>query len=751
MRTAVVILATALLVFHAAVAVFAQEHPHPRFASVDGPPPPTLPETVARDDAGRATGLAVRLSEPLRLDGVLEEGVYDLIRPMSGFTQSVPDAGEPSNERTEVWVFFDDRDLYVSARCWETQPDRMVANEMRRDHNNIIQNDNIAFGFDTLYDRRSGIAFQTTPLGARLDAQFAFQGSQNYDWNPLWNVKVARFEGGWSVEAVLPFKSLRYRQGREQLWGFNARRFSRWRNEVSFLNPVPAAFGLGGVYQPQMYAPLVGLEAPVSGQLLEIKPYVISTLTTDRTVTPTVDGDLSADYGLDVKYGVTRNATADFTYNTDFAQVEADDQQINLTRFSLFFPEKRDFFLENQGVFTFGGGDGDTPLLFYSRRIGLSGGSPVPIQTGGRLTGLVGGLNVGAITIRTEDEPTTGTPATNFSVLRLRRDVLRRSTVGLLATHRSSGVSQSAGNIVVGIDTRLAFYDNLLVNAYWARSVTEGRTEDDQSYRLHLNYSGDRYGVRAERLTIGSQFTPEVGFVRRGDMRKTNGQFRFSPRTKAHPVVRQFSYAADISTFENGGGVLETRQASLSFGMALHNSDKFDLSYTDSHEFLPRPFTISPGIVLPVDSYDFSTTRVSYEFGRQRAASGTVAYEHGPFYSGDRKALTVSAGRAYLPPYFSIEPTVTLNQVNLKEGAFATTLVGSRLTFTMTPMTFVSTLLQYNSSSRALSANVRLRWEYILGSELFVVFNEQRETGMSRSPSLTNRSFIVKVNRMIRR
>ncbi len=722
-------------------------------ATLDIAPPPVLPATESREGS-KVTVRAVRIQQPLRVDGALDEEVYTRISPMGGFIQAEPAEGEAATEKTDIWVLFDRDTLYLVAKCWETRPDRLMANELRRDHNNIIQNDNIAFILDTFYDRRSGVVFETTPIAARLDVQFATEGQSNYDWNPVWDVKVKRTEQGWTVEAAVPFKSLRYRQGQHQVWGINVRRSSRWKNEISFLAPVPASVGMGGVFRASFAATMVGLEAPAGARNLEIKPYAFSSLTTDRSVTPGVANDLGGDAGVDVKYGVTQNLTADFTYNTDFAQVEADSQQINLTRFSLFFPEKREFFVENQGLFSFGGGGGmgggTTPILFYSRRIGLNGGREVPIIGGGRLTGRVGRLSIGAVNIQSGEDEISRSAGTNFSVLRLRRDVLRKSAIGMIFTGRSTSATSTGANFAYGLDGRFAFHDNLMINTYWAKTRTNGIAGDDTSYRAQFNYEGDLIGIQGERLSVGDHFNPEVGFVRRDDMRRSFGEFRFSPRLNDHPFIRKWSAGASTSYIENGGGQMETREQQLEFGIDFHNSDSVRASYNDTFELLPSVFAIAPGIRLPVGGYDFAHIRGSYEFGRQRQVSGTVSFESGTFYSGRRRTLGVSGGRANLTPHFSVEPSYSVNWVDLVEGSFTTTLMGSRITNTMTPMMFASAFLQYNSSNNTLAANVRLRWEYRPGSELFVVYNDQRDTLTRGIPDLRNRAFIVKVNRLLR-
>jgi hypothetical protein len=727
----------------------------------DGPLPPLPPEVIARDQSGRATIRAVRLTSPLRLDGQLDEEFYNTIPAISDFIQQEPREGAAATERTEAWLLFDADHVYVSFRCWESRPERMVVNEMRRDDMNVYQNDHIAFVFDTFYDRRNAVEFVINPLGGRMDGQITNERQYGGDWNPVWDLKVGRFEGGWTLETAIPFKSLRYRPGRAQIWGFNVRRVTRWNNEWSYLTRIPSALSGMGIFQVSLAATVVGLEAPAGSKHIEIKPYAISNIRSDLVATPKISNELGGDIGLDAKYGITQNLTTDFTYNTDFAQVEADEQQVNLTRFSLFFPEKREFFLENQGTFAFGGagsngggggtsGTNDTPILFYSRRIGLERGQVVPIQAGGRLTGRVGRYTLGALNIHADDEPLSGSPATNFSVVRIKRDVLRRSSIGTIFTRRSLSPTAPGSNTAYGVDGTFAFFDNLAINTYWARTQTEGLSGNDISYRAQLDYAGDRYGVQLERLLVGEDFNPEVGFLRRDDMRRSFAQFRFSPRPRGIRTVRKFSWLGSIAYVENLAGRLETRNRAGEFGIELQNSDKFTIHYEDAYEFLPRPFPIATGVTLPVGPYDFASTRAGYNFGRQRKWSGNVTVEYGSFYSGHKTAVGVSQGRLNFTSQFSVEPAYSVNKVDLAGGAFTTHLAGSRIIYTITPLMFVSALLQYSSGDNSVSNNVRFRWEYRPGSELFLVYNEQRDTVAVRFPALANRAFIVKVNRLLR-
>jgi hypothetical protein len=733
-----------------AVPAFAQSSP-------DGPEAPIAPATVSRDPDGRVALRAARLDVPIRIDGHLDEAVYSTVPAVSDLWQQEPVEGEGATEKTEFWVLFDADRLYVSFRLWESNMAGLVANEMRRDSNNIFQGDHIAFLLDTFLDRRNGVEFAVNAVGGRWDGQISNESQINADWNPVYDLMVGRFDGGWTVEMAIPFKSLRYGPGRAQIWGMNVRRVNRAKNETSFLTRVPRALGQRGLFHASLAAPLTGLDVPPGSRIFEVKPYVTSSLTSDTTATPRVANDPSGDFGVDAKVGVTQGLTADFTYNTDFAQVEADEQQVNLTRFSLFFPETREFFLENLGLFGFGGvaatGGGDVPILFHSRRIGFDAGRAVPIEAGGRLTGRVGRFSMGVLDIESDRETVTGAPRTNFSVVRVKRDVLRRSSIGLILTGRdhvpNAAQGPTASNESYGVDGTFAFFDNLAINTYWARTHTDGVSGDDASYRAQLDYAGDRYGVQVEHLAVGDNFRPEIGYVRRDDVRRSLGLFRFSPRPRASRVVRKYSYTGTMVYTETGDGHLDTRDWRGEFSVEFQNSDKLTASYGGIFERLPQPLRVV-GLEIPAGGYDFATARVAVTFGQQRRASGSVTVERGEFYNGDKTTLTISQGRLNLTPQLSIEPTYLGNWVTLPTSRSTTHLAGTRVTYTLTPTMFTSALVQYNTGVRAVSANVRLRWEYRPGSELFVVFNEQRDTGVVRFPGLLNRSVIVKVNRLLR-
>ena len=732
----------------------------------DGPPPPVPPAVITRDDRGNATVRAVRINQPLQLDGRLDEEIYISTPAAGDFIQQDPNEGEPSTERTDAWVFFDDENVYVSARCWDDHPERWVLSELRRDSNIISQNEHFVVVFDTFHDKRNGFFFQSTPLGALRDQIFTDEGNANADWNTIWYAKSARFEGGWTLEMEIPFKSLRYRGAGPQVWGINFRRVIRWKNEDTYLTRVSAAWSGNGVFHASAYGTLVGLETPAQTRNLEVKPYVASAVTTDRTADDPFSNRFTRNVGFDFKYGLTRSLIADATVNTDFAQIEEDLQQVNLTRFSLFFPEKRDFFLEGRGTFGFGtvvgamGGAGfgnsDVPILFFSRRIGLSKGQSVPIIAGGRLNGTVGKYSIGALNIQTDDKESAAAVATNFSVLRLRRDILRRSNVGILATNRSRTAADDGANQLVGVDANFAFFRYLSVNTYYARTNTLGRSGDPSSYRGVFNYASDRYGLSAEHLSVGDRFNPEVGFVRRSDFRRSTLTARFSPRPRSNPFVRRFSWEGAYDYTTDGARTrVENRQATGVWRVEFSNSDLWNVDYTRDFEYLPKDFEIAPGVVLPTGGYDYQTVTTGYSLGQQRRVSGRLQVRAGSFYEGTKKEISFSGGRAGISARLNVEPGITLNWVDLPQGRFTTRLFTARAIFTPSPRSLVSGLFQYSARDHTLSSSVRLRWEYTGGSELFVVYSDSRNTidpdpiagGVSR---LLNRSIAVKLTRLVR-
>ena len=749
---------------------------------IDGPPAPEPPAVMTRDEDGRATVRAIRLDEGIRLDGVLDEAVYETVPAITGFIQQVPDIGAPATERTEAWIMFDDTNVYVAGRLHESVPEsQWVANEMRRDTSQLRQNDTFTAFFDTFYDRRNGFNFYTNPLGARADQQFTNEGNPNADWNPVWDVRTGRFDGGWTVEMEIPFKTLRYRSEPPHVWGIQLRRAIRRKNEWVYLTRLPISAGGGsgsaGIFRVSAAGTLVGLEPPPASRNLEIKPYAIGGVATDLTASPAFVDEVSRAAGLDVKYGITQNLTADFTLNTDFAQVEVDERQVNLTRFPLFFPEKREFFLEGRGIFgfarggvtgRFGGpgggpvggifGDANVPQLFYSRKIGLEEGRVVPIVGGARVTGKIGQFDVGALNIHTGDEEASESDPTNFTVVRLRRDILRRSSVGAMFTNRSVSRVAPGSSQAYGLDGTFAFFENVSMITYIAqtRLPSPEYRGKDLSYQGKFEYGADRYGFQVDHLVVEDNFLPEVGFLRRDNFRRTFSSARFSPRPRSIESVRQFSLEASVDYILTADeNLLETRQGIVAFQTEFETSDMLTFRATDNYELLVEPFTpLGADFSIPVGGYRFADGEISYSIGQQRRINGTLAARYGEYFGGDLTSVEFRQGRIAVLPQMSIEPTISFNWIDTPYGAFQTNLAVTRVNYAFNPRMFFSGLLQYNSASNSFGSNLRLRWEYSPGSELFVVYTDDRDvTGgfrPDRGWDLRNRGFVVKFNRLFR-
>ena len=746
----------------------------PSVLVIDGPPAPQEPNGMARDEAtGKSTIRAIKLREPLNFDGRLDDSVYESTAGFGGMLQASPRYGEPSTERTDIWVMFDGDNIYVAAKCYDTAPpEKWIANELRRDTNQMRQNDHFGVAFDTFYDRRSGFMFYANPLGGFSDYSVIDEGAPNTDWNPVWDVRTGRFDGGWTVEMKFPFKSLRYTSGSNQVWGIQFRRSIRHKNEWTYWTPVPQNIaGPQALNRVSAFGTVVGLDLPPAGRNLEIKPYALGKMTTDRIANPPTTNDNDGDVGGDLKYGVTANLTADVTVNTDFAQVEIDEQQVNLTRFNLFLPEKREFFLEGRGLFDFGrggasggggggipgggfGGSSDVPYMFYSRRIGLNRNRVVPIDVGGRLTGKVGAWGVGVLNIQTGDETASSSPSTNFTVARIKRDILRRSAIGAMFTNRNRLSSNLPGdNRAYGVDAAFGFYQNIAIGAYYARTETTNLTGDNESYQGKFDWVPDRYGIQAEVLKVGRAFNPEVGFLRRTDFTRSFASARFSPRPKNMRAIRKFTYVAAMEYFENGAGAVESRQHTGRFNIEFDNSDVLNVEANANYDLLVTPFAPSREVTIPIGGYHYNDVLVSYNMGTQRRLSGTLGLQLGEYYNGTIAALTFSQGRYAILKQFSVEPRLSINRIELPTGNFTQRQFGARTDYGFSPRMFASALLQYSSADRTFSSNVRFRWEYRSGSEFFVVWTDEQNTNPLDPRArfeLRNRAVVVKMTRLFR-
>ena len=722
-----------------------------------GPPAPADGEAVSRDADGRVTLRAFRLSEPLTVDGVLDDPVYDQVPAADGFTQQEPNEGAPASESTRVWVLYDADSLYIAAELEEEHPALLMANEMRRDQRNIDWGDSFSVIIDTFYDRRNGFLFHTNALGALFDAQVTDERNTNSDWNTVWWVKSRLLEDGYTLEIRIPFRSLRYAAGGPQLWGINFRRRIKHQNEQVFLTPTPQAYSRNGLLRLSNAATLVGVEAPAGSRRMELKPYAIGSQT--NAPLRDISNDWSGDVGADFKFGVTDGLTADVTWNTDFAQVEDDETQVNLTRFSLFYPEKREFFLEGQGVFGFGGrqargfgggGGTDIPIPFFSRSIGISGGSAVPILGGARLHGRAGAYQMGLMNIQAGGVPGLDVESTNFSAFRMKRDIFSRSNIGVIATHRNLAADGTGSNSLYGVDGVFNPTEHIRINTFYMATSEPGVATGHQaaSYLGQFRYDTDLLDVSAERLYLGEDFNPGMGFVRRRDFTKDGGSVTFAPRPRGIEAVRQFEFKVDAANYDRPDGETETREYMFQVQTIFESSDRLFVDHTVTEEHLLEGFSLSSEVDVPAGDYRFSRTGVRVRMGSHRPFSGFLRYEFGDFFGGTRRQVSYR-GRAELNTRFSLEPNISLNWIEVPAGSVRAQVSRLRATYTVSPRSFLGALVQYNSAAQLFSANIRYRWEYSPGSDLFVVFSTNRD-GDDGLSGLSDRALVVKFTRLFR-
>jgi hypothetical protein len=761
------LLGAALLALITVIPAAAQDGDPP----IEGPAPPAAAGMVERDAQGRMTFRTMRVPTPFVFDGVLDEPFYRDIPGMSDFVQQEPREGQPATDKTEVWVFYDRDYLYVSARLWEREPEKRVATEMRRDANNLYNNDHFGVSFDGFYDRRNGYGFAVNYQGGMLDWSITNERPNN-DWNGVWDVRTANFDHGWTVEIRFPFRSFRYREN-AHIWGMNFRRRVMATNEASFLAPVQAAWGRPAMSKMSVAATVVGLEMPGTGKNLDVKPYALGSMLTDKTAKPPVANSGDGNLGFDVKWGIKQTLVADLTVNTDFAQVEDDQQVVNLSRYSVLFPEKRDFFLEGADTFNFangssgtggtGGGGGalgssqntsTAPLLFYSRRVGLNNNLTVPIRAGGRLLGRTGPWQYGLLNMETGKSTDANSPATNFAVARLNHDLFRRSRIGAIVTRRDPVAAAKIGgtggtNTAYGFDSVISPNNDTTIVAYAAKTDTPGRSGNDASYRARFDWVPDKYGVSAEYLSVGTDFNPEIGFLRRTAFTRSYGQARYSPRP-AWRSVRKVYFLGSVDYITDTAKRPESKEIQTNFQMDLNNSDTFTADFSRNYERLTSRFDVGNNVFIPTGEYETTQTHVSYILGQQRPVSGTVTLGHSGFYSGNLTEFTWT-GRVELTRQFYLEPTLSWNHVDVIQGVANNNLFSSRGTYTLSPRMFVSALVQYQTRTSSVTSNARFRWEYRPGSELFIVYSDGRTTLNSAGfPDLQNRSFIVKATRLFR-
>ncbi len=686
----------------------------------------------------------------VRLDGLLDEPAWQAAEPIGGFRQREPNEGEPATERTEVRVLYDRQYLYIGIRAFDSEPDRIVARQLERDAPLGLSrfgpaggDDSIELILDTYHDRRNAFYFATNPRGVQVDGLITDESERpDINWDAVWDVRARITSEGWSAEIEIPLRSVRFPRHRGvQTWGFNVQRVVARKSEQDLWTAWSR--DNEGLTRISRAGELTGLDSLPAGPSVQVKPYILGESGQDYIVRPDGSVDFDGNVGLDAKYAMASGLVLDLTVNTDFAQVEADDEQIDLTRFNLFFPEKREFFLENAGIFEFGAGQffGPPPmLLFFSRRIGLEEGLTVPMIAGARLSGRSGRQTIGFLEVVTGEKEALDVPLTNFAVARIKRDVGAQSYVGAIATSR---IEEGGGrNLAGGIDWNFWLTRQMVLQGFVA-GVTDSRPGgDDYSWRLSLDYTGDWIGWRLDHLEIGPEMLPAIGFVRRLDMARTSAGFRLTPRPpipglRKIDIFNRLEYVASAETRE-----VRDRGWGITFTPQLNSGDRARLEISYQFQRLVESFELAPDVIVPVGDYDDWNFSASVNTSRARPISGEIGGGTGGFWDGDRWFL--NAALAFNSPHIGMAVGYGHNNVDVPGGAFTTDLISGRLKLALNTKLFGNALIQYNSQTGTVSANVRIDLIYRPGSDLFIVFNERRDVlGGRWDPE--SRAFIVKL------
>ncbi len=701
--------------------------------------------------AERATTRAVRASTDPVLDGdVLNDPGWNGVPAATGFVQNTPDEGQPATERTKVFLTFNDDTLFVGVVCFDRNPEGIIVAHARRDES-LDETDSFRIILDTYLDRQGGFVFGTNPAGMQYDGQVTGRSSGgltagndfNLNWDAAWEVETQTTEIGWTAELAIPFRSIRYPGGDATTWGVNFQRNIRRRNESSFWAPLTRQYNL---YWVSLAGNLEGMEAPRQRNL-QLTPYALADSRREgiEGASTTSDGE----FGIDLKYGLTPSLTLDATYNTDFAQVEADELQINLDRFNLFFPEKRPFFLENAGLFEVG--VPEEVALFFSRQIGLGpDGEEIPIEAGLRVSGKQGQNNIGFLYMRTE-EALGIAPENDFAVARYSRDLPNRSAVGAIFVNRDGADPLAGGgddyNRTYGLDARFGIGKYGEITGFAAQTDTPGIERDDRAFQLLGRYNSENWSSSLGYTEVGEGFNPEVGFLRRKGYRKPEGfvlrRIRPEKLWGLQEVRPHISYSGfwDDDDFQETGFLHVDTHWEFKSGYEVHTGVNF------THEGVKEPFEISDGVIVPPGTYEHEEVALVFWTNRGAPVSFTLRPRIGGFFGGDR--VSISSGLDFrIGEKFNSEIDWSYNDIDLPGGDFETNLGRLRATYSFTPSILIQALVQYNDSADVWATNLRFTWLQRANAGLFIVYNEIQDVG-SAGTGIADRELILKYSRLI--
>lgn len=720
--------------------------------------PPAAVADLNRIDPLSFRALAARLprGEAPKIDGRLSDPVWDLAPPAGNFIQREPQAGAPSTERTEFRILYDDRRIYFGIWAFDSDPRGIIASEMKRDAG-LNKGDRVAIVIDTFHDRRNGFYFATNPLGAEKDAQYTDNSRmRNNDWNAVWECRTTIDERGWFAEIAIPLSQLRFRKAPgETTWGLNVARSIVRKNEETYWVPYPRAQGVSGFAYLSNAGILQGLRDLEAPRRLELVPFVAPSVGRDYEArASTSRGDR---FGFDARIGLTDSLTADLTARTDFAQVEADQEVVNVTRFSLFFPEKRQFFTESAGLFNYGkpgveSGDFGPGLLplFYSRRIGLHDGREIPILGGGRVTGRTGPYSLGVMNITT-DAASFGSgaagfdvPRANYSVVRLKRDILSQSSVGAIALNREGGAG-GGYNRTAGVDLNLVVGKDLRLTGLLAKSFTPGVTSGDYAGAIDIAYQKDSFYYDLTYLDVGRHFNAEMGYIRRIDARNPRVKAGWTPRPRWRGV-RQLTIGAVADIYATHAGAIESRTTTGQAGVTFTDTSTLSLEVVRDYDLLTSPFALGHSVV-PAGGFAWRTTRLAYGSSPRHRVAGSGYLETGSYYGGDK--TTFNGGVSLLPrDTLLVELSYNRNRITLPDTTpYVTNTLNTRVSYSFSPTLFFKAFAQYNDARRQANLNLLFWSIYRPGSDFYVVYNQgwnTDEPGPTRG-RVRNRSLSVKL------
>ncbi len=698
---------------------------------------------------------ATRSTVDPTIDGnVLNDPAWEDIPAVTTFIQKTPDEGKNASENTVVKVAYSDHTFFVSVVCYDSSSDALVVSDTRRD-SPLNTSDSFSFIIDTFKDYQTGYLFGTNPAGIEYDAQITGGGEEggmmrrfsmgtgggfNVNWDAVWEVETQRGEYGWSAEFAIPFKTLRYKKEKDQSWGINFERVIARKKEEVHWAPVSRQFTMTRLISA---GTLTHMNVP-NARNIKVMPYALGQNNKVKGETSSSESD--SNFGLDAKVSVSSTMTLDLTYNTDFAQVEADDQQINLDRFSLFFPEKRAFFLENAGLFSVGTGGGffgPDIEMFFSRRIGVGPeGTPVPILGGGRLTGTLAGMKIGMLSMGT-DAVEDVTEANQYSVFRLKKELPNRTHIGGMITALDHGGADGYLNQAYAVDAQVGIGELSKIIVFAGRTDTPD-LDKDKAYAYHIELARDTKQISSSLSydEVGASFNPEMGFLKRENYRKWSGRIftRFRPENKLglleiRPHINFDGYWK-MNDFQESGRWHIDNHWEFRSGFEFHTGVNL------VKEGVSSPFEIAKDVVVPAGTYDDKEIQILIMTDRSKPISFFTMNRIGGFFGGDRINVTPTIQYRYKDKITS-EFSSNYNKVELPGGNFTTNLLRARITYAFTPKMYVQTLLQYNSRSDQWSMNGRFIWQQSAATGLYIVYNHMQDYDGIPIESST-KSFVVK-------